>query len=270
MTEMDIMEMGGNEPMKSKLFKMLPAAIILVLCVGAGIGFTQQETPQQIVNRASQAYNHKWKADHIKDYVGTGKITITGNPNSPLDFTLIVKQKDKVKLTVMAPDGSTVLISKGSDGKKNWHKAGLFSGDATGAVAHFIDGHTIRTIARLFDDDNVLSDKGPADPNHAPESASSRVIEAKYKKGLSARYYIDNTTSLITRIEFETGATYSLLLDNKKYPVMAAFVFSDYRQVNGIPTPFKIGVYEGLTKVEELNFTSVQYNTGVKDKDFDR
>jgi hypothetical protein len=59
-----------------------------------------------------------------------------------------------------------------------------------------------------------------------------------------------------------------MLLDKNKYPALAAFVFSDYRQVNGIPTPFKISVYEGLTKVEVLCFTSVQYNTGVKNKDF--
>jgi hypothetical protein len=252
--------------MNCKLLKKLQTAIaLLIVCVWAGIGLGQNETAQQIVNRASQAYNHKWKGDHVKDYVGTGKITITGNPNSPLDFTLTVKQKDKVKFTVMAPDGSTVLISDGSDGRKSWHTAGLFSGDATGAVAHFIDAHTLRTVARLFDEDNELSDKGPADRNHAPESASSRVIEAKKRHGGATRYYVDNTTSLITRIEFETGTTYSLLLDNKKYPAMAALVFSNYQTVNGIPTPFKIGVYEGLTKVEELNFTSVQYNTNVND-----
>jgi hypothetical protein len=255
--------------MNSKLLKMLQTAVILLMaCVWAGIGFGQQETPQQIVNRASQAYNHHWKGDRIKDYIGSGKIAITGNPSSPLDFTLIFKQNDKVKCVVIAPDGSKVLISDGSDGHKKWHVSGLFSGDATGMAAHFIDGQTIRTIARLFDDDNDLRDKGHADRKHAPESASSRVIEAKSRNGKTTRYYVDNATSLITRIEFETGASYSMLLDNKRYPAMAAFVFSDYRQVDGIPTPFKISVYEGLTKVEELNFTSVQYNTGVKDKDF--
>jgi hypothetical protein len=255
--------------MNNKILKMAPIAISLfILCVWAGVGFGQQETPQQIVDRASQAYNHQWKGDKIKDWVGSGKITITGNPNSPLDFTLIVKPKDKVKLIVMAPDGSKVLISDGSDGKKSWHVSGLFAGDATGVVSHFIDSHTVRSIARLFDEDHSLNDKGKADKKHAPESASGRVVEARNKNGVSMRYYIDDASSLITRIEFETEASYTMLLDKNKYPALAAFVFSDYRQVNGIPTPFKISVYEGLTKVEELCFTSVQYNTGVKNKDF--
>jgi hypothetical protein len=73
---------------------------------------------------------------------------------------------------------------------------------------------------------------------------------------------------MVTRLEFEMGEIYTLLMSNKQYPTLASFVFSDYRQVNGIPTPFKITVYKGLTQIEEMNFTSVQYNTGVKDKDF--
>jgi hypothetical protein len=185
-----------------------------------------------------------------------------------MDFTLTVKENKKVKLAVVAPDGSNVFISNGKNESMKWHASGLFSGNATGVAAHFVDSQTLRSVARLFDNDNVLSDKGPADPQHAPESASSRVIEAKKRQGDATRYCVDNTTSLITRIEFETGTTYSLLLDNKKYPAMAALVFSNYQTVNGIPTPFKIGVYEGLTKVEELNFTSVQYNTNVNDNAF--
>jgi hypothetical protein len=254
--------------MNNKLLRMLPAAVILLMyCVWAGNEFCRAETPQQIVDRASQAYNDKWKGNTIKDYIGSGKITITGNPHSPLDFTMSVKQNNKVKLKVITPDGQNVLISDGSNGQKSWHASGLFSGDATGVVAHFIDSQTLRSIARLFDNGNSLTDLGPADPNHAPESASSRVIEAT-KGGNTTRYYISNTTSLITRIEFETGASYTMLLSKTRYPAMASFVFSNYQTVNGIPTPFKIGVYEGLTKIEELNFTSVQYNTNAKDDDF--
>jgi outer membrane lipoprotein-sorting protein len=255
--------------MKNKRFKMMQSTVVLLLLAAwAGIGFGEKETAQQIVNRASQAYNHQWKGDQIKDWMGTGKIMKTGDPDSPLNFTLIAKQKDKVKFIVMAPDGNTVMISEGSDGKKSWHCSGLFIGEATGSEAHFIDSHTIRWIARLFDDSNSLKDLGPADRKHAPESASSRVIEATNNKGKATRYYIDNTFSLITRIEFETGAFYAMFFETKEYPALASFVFSDYRSVNGIPTPFKIEVYEGLIKIEELNFTSVQYNTGVKDKDF--
>jgi len=219
--------------MNSQYIKMQAAIILSVLCVWAGNAFGQQETPQQIVNRASLAYHDKWKGSTIKDYVGSGQITITGNPNSPLNFVLMVKENKKVKLQVTNPDGSKVFMTDGKNDTTNWHASGLFSGNATGVASHFIDSQTLRSIARLFDSDNALTDKGPADPNHAPESASSRVIESS-KNGVVTRYYIDNTTSLITRIEFNTGASYSMLLNQGQYPAMASFVFSNYQSVNDI------------------------------------
>jgi hypothetical protein len=255
--------------MNKRISKVPQIAMVLFLfCAWTVIAFDQKDTPQQTVNKAAQAYGNQWKGDKIRDWVGVGKISRTGDKNGPLDFTLTVKSKDKVKRVVRTSDGSKVLVSIGSDGKKSWHSSGPFTGNATGNAAHFIDSHTIRSLARLFDDGNALTDLGPADAKHAPESASSKVIEAKNGKGASTRYYIDNTNSLVTRLEFETGAFYTMLFSDKKFPAMHSLVFSDYRQVNGIPTPFKIAVYEGLTKIEEMNFTSVQYNTGVTDDAF--
>jgi len=215
--------------MNRKLPRMLPAAIILFMFgICAGNGYGQQETPQQIVNRASQAYNGQWQGNTIKDYTGSGAITITGNPGGPLNFSLMVKENKKVKLVVVNADGSKVLISDGKNDNTNWHESGLFSGNASGMARNFIDSQTLRAIARLFDSDNVLADLGPADPKHAPESASSRVIQSRNKNGTTTRYYIDNATSLITRIEFETGLSYSMLLNKQKYPALASFVFSNY------------------------------------------
>jgi hypothetical protein len=250
----------------NKLYKLLSAAV-LSLCVLAVAGFGQQETPEQIVDRASQAYNHKWEGNTIKDYVGSGSATLTGNPDGPLDFYLAANKDRRVKFTVTAQSGSK-LISLGTDQTKSWYVSGLFSGEAVGNAAHFIDNHTDRSIAQLFDKHNTLVDLGPADPQHAPESATSRVIKSTSKKGVTANYYIDNTTSLITRIEFETGNTYTMLFSSQQRPALAAFVFSNYQTVDGVPTPFKISIYEGLTKIEELNFTSMQYNTGIKNKEF--
>jgi hypothetical protein len=252
--------------MNKKIVKALIVSIIM--CAWAAVGFGQQETAQQIVNRAAQAYNNQWKGDAIKDWVGSGKITIIGNTKGPSNFSITVKQKDKVKRVVKTSDGNKVMMSSGSDGKKQWHVTGPFKGNATGSVAHFIDSQTGRAIGRLFDDANALKSLGNADKKYASESGSGKIIEIKNGKGLSTRYFIDNKSSLITRLEFETGESYSLLLGNKKYPSMATFVFSDYRSVNGIPTPFKIDVYKGLVQIEQMKFTSVQYNTGIKDDVF--
>jgi len=250
----------------NKLYKLLPAAV-LSLCVLAGAGFGQNETPEQIVDRASQAYNRQWEGNTIKDYVGSGKVTLTGNSDGPLDFYLAANKDRRVKFTVTAPNGSK-LISLGTDQTKSWYVSGLFSAEATGNAAHFIDNHIDRSIAQLFDKHNTLVDLGPADLQHAPESVSSRVIKSTSKKGVTANYYIDNTTSLISRIEFETGNSYTMLFSAQQLPALAAFVLSNYQNVDGVPTPFRIGVYEGLTKIEELSFTSMQYNTGIKNKEF--
>jgi hypothetical protein len=255
--------------MNNKLFKFIKkSAVWSIFCALAAMGYGQNETAQQAVNRASQAYNDKWKGDSIKDWTGTGKIAITGNPNGPLDFTLTVKSNEKVKRVVKTKDGKKVFTSDGTDGIKSWHVTGPFSGGATGSVAHFIESNAIRAVGRLFDAKNALKDLGPADKKHAPESEKSKVIEAGNSAGKSTRYYIDNASSLITRLEFETGEYYTMFMSKKKYPTLASFVFSDYRQVNGIPTPFKISIYNNLTKIEEMTFTSVQYNTGVKDEAF--
>jgi hypothetical protein len=249
--------------------KIVKASMVsIIICAWSAVGFGQQETAQQTVNRAAQAYNNQWKGDAIKDWVGSGKITIIGNTKGPSIFSITVKQKDKVKRVVKTSDGNKVMMSSGSDGEKQWHVTGPFKGNATGSVAHFIDSQTSRAIGRLFDDTNSLKSLGNADKKYASERGASKIIEIKNSKGLATRYFIDNKSSLITRLEFETGETYSLLGSNKKYPSMATFVFSDYRNVKGIPTPFKIDVYKGLVQIEQMKFTSVQYNTGVKDDVF--
>jgi hypothetical protein len=97
---------------------------------------------------------------------------------------------------------------------------------------------------------------------------SSRVLEAKNIKGDRTRYYIDNKTSLVTRLEFDTGAVYTTLFSNTPRPVFASLVFSDYRNINGFIVPFNIKVYRGLVKIEEMTFTSVQSNAGIKDEQF--
>jgi hypothetical protein len=48
------------------------------------------------------------------------------------------------------------------------------------------------------------------------------------------------------------------------------YVFSDHRLLQGILTPFKIERYKGRDKIEEMLFTTVRYNTGLKDADFRR
>ena len=229
--------------------------------------FAQQEKASQVIDRAARAHGDAWTKGKIVDWVASGKISITGNKNDSLDFTLIVKPDKKVKRIVQLPDGGKMTY--GFNGKKSWQIAGPFWGEATGMAAHFIESQTNRSIAKLFDKNNTVRDLGTPDKNRIPKGAPCRIIETKNEKGTLTRYHIDDTTSLVTRLEFDTDATYRMLFGEEEYPVAATFLFSDYRTVNGIVTPFKIEIYQGMIKIEEMNIASVDYNTGVDDREFE-
>jgi outer membrane lipoprotein-sorting protein len=239
---------------------------VLIIFLAISV-FAQQEKVDKVVDRAARAHGNSWTNGKIVDWVATGKISITGDENGEQEFTLIVKPNDKIKRTIHRSDRSRIVC--GSDGKKSWQIAGAFRGDATGTAAHFIESQTNRSITKLFDKNNTLKDLGTPDQNSVPRGKPSRIIEAKNEKGKLTRYHVDDATSLVTRMEFDTKATYRMLFGDKEYPVSATFVFSDYRTVNGIVTPFKIEFYQGMIKIEEMNFTSVKYNTGVDDAEFD-
>jgi hypothetical protein len=178
----------------------------------------------------------------------------------------MVKSNEKVKRTVHLANGRDII--SGYDGKNSWHKTDFIATNAANAETYFIDSLTKRSIAGLFDKNNSLKDLGVADKRRAPESEASRVIEARNEKGQATRYYVDNNTSLVKRVEFDTGAIYTTLFNDAHKPAYASFVYSDYRRVDGFIIPFKIEVYQGLVKIEELTFTSVQINSGIKDDQF--
>ena len=247
--------------------KIRAAIIMLSLPIWAcvSVAFDQQETAQQIVNRSAQAYGDQWTNGKIVDWGASGKIWVNGQ-NGLMDFTLMVKSNGKVTRTVHPASGIDTSI--GSDGKKSWLKAGPITANAAGTTAYFIDSLTKRSIASFFDKSNSMNSLGAADKKHAPEIESCQVIEAKNNKGDATRYYVDNSTSLIKRIEFDTDAVYTMLFSDTPHPAFASFVFLDYRNVDGFIIPFKIVVYQGLVKIEELTFTSVQHNTGLKDEQF--
>jgi hypothetical protein len=50
--------------------------------------------------------------------------------------------------------------------------------------------------------------------------------------------------------------------------ILQAYVFSNFRFVQGIATPFTIEHFSNGIKVDEMAFTSVKYNTGVSDDVF--
>jgi hypothetical protein len=240
---------------RCKMLRIIGCMIMLCACGAFG-----QETAQQIVNRSAQAYGNQWTSGKIRDWTASGKIWINGQKEL-MDVTLMVKSNGKVERILHPVSGEDTII--GSDGRKSWIKIGPITAKAAGTTTHFIDSQTSRSIASLFNINTGLRDLGPSDKDRAPESQSSRVLEANL-----TRYYVDDSTSLIDRLEFDTGAVYTTFFSDAPRPVFASFVFSDYRNINGFIVPFNIKVYRGLVKIEEMTFTSVQSNTGIKDEQF--
>jgi hypothetical protein len=134
-----------------------------------------------------------------------------------------------------------------------------------GLAGNYIESQTVRAVGNLFD--------APAKGFRVREAGAknnTRVLElevpARQKPAAKTQFYVDEVTSRVTRIEFVTGEAKDLL--GKKIPTLESHVFSDFRVVQGILTPFRIERYVDGLKIEETQFTSVRYNTSVKDEVF--
>jgi hypothetical protein len=244
------------------------APLMVCACADAGLCSPQSaaETAPQIFARAVQAHGGQQALANIVDWVGNGRIAITGGDNNPSGLTLTVKSGNKVQRIVTYGAGGTVRY--GSDGMSTWQSSGPFSSVAIGRADYFIQSQAGRSIPNLLADVSngySFSDLGPAGADAVPANSPARIIQARNGAGQITRYYVDNATSLISRLEFDTGDFYTMPFDAAKHPLVAAYVFSDYRSVNGVMTPFKIEAYLGLVKIEQVNFVSVQYNAGVSD-----
>jgi hypothetical protein len=240
-----------------------------MLCICSGIcalgGTLAAQTASQIVDQARLAYGSGFGS--ISDWTGQGQVWMTGSEKQPLDFTMVAKGRTMVQRTVKLP---VISLRYGTDGKRSWQSSGILNGAAIGRVAWFIESLTSRSVASLFDNaakGMQLQVLAPSASGKDGES-SDAMVEADDDKGVATRYYFDKSTSLVNRIEFDTGTFQTPLFSKEKVPVAYAFLLSDYRAVNGIMTPFKIEVYLGAVKIEEMRFSSVQYNTGIADSQF--
>jgi hypothetical protein len=76
-------------------------------------------------------------------------------------------------------------------------------------------------------------------------------------------------TSLVTRLDFVVGQGTDPF-SGKVVDITDEYVLSDYRNVQGALTPFKIERFSNGTKTEEMVFIAVKHNMGLKDQDFHR
>ena len=201
------------------------------------------------------------------DSISRGTITyylFDGTVKTQFDVTLILKGVSKVQ-RIVHQDG--IDVRTGTDGSRTWHSLSIgFSSAAHGTALHFIESQTVRSVRSFLDHENqglTLRDVG--------RFASGRVVEATGPEGQQTDYIIDDDTSHVTQLRFLTeGAKFDIF--GNVYLAGESYLFSDFRDVDGIPTPFKVvrridggGV---AREFEEMVFTSVSHNTGVSDSEF--
>ena len=88
-----------------------------------------------------------------------------------------------------------------------------------------------------------------------------RIVEIEETSGRTTTYFID-PSGRVARMEFITGQERNMLT-GKLIPVVETYEFSDYRNVQGVLTPFTIGHFRNGLKLDVTEFTSVRHNTGV-------
>jgi len=222
------------------------------------------ETAPQVLERAALTYGGHNAVNGIADSVAEGTMTLFTARGSQATFEmkLLVKGKTKLQRIIRQQAGE---LRQGSDGEQTWDSAADgFASIARGRTLHFIESQTTRSLRRLFDyqlEGLVLRDAGT--------SGNARVLEAEDKDGRKTRYAIDNRNSTITNLEFITGQARDPFSRNTIFKT-DAYVFSDYRRVQGILTPFRIERYVDGIKAEEMVFRSISYNTSIKDEAFKR
>jgi hypothetical protein len=75
---------------------------------------------------------------------------------------------------------------------------------------------------------------------------------------------IDPTTNVVTKMRSLAWDE-----DGNDDTIVAETTFSDYRAVNGIAVPFRQSLAEDGRPISELLLTSVRFNVGIADSDFD-
>jgi hypothetical protein len=243
---------------------MLAMMIPFVAAPGKSQGQGQGANPNSagsIVQKMLAAYGSRWASGEITDWIADGKITYfnTAGEGPTFDVTLAHKGKSQIQRLVKQP-GAEVRV--GSDGSRSWDSLnGWFVAEAQGQAQRLIESQTIRSIPALLNyqtEGLTLLDAG--------KSGNVQLIEAEARNGRKTRYSIDDETSRVTKLEFITGQMKDAL--GNVVAATESFVFSDYRQVQGLLTPFKTERYINGIKAEEIQLSSVRYNASVKDDAF--
>jgi hypothetical protein len=238
-----------------------------ILCVAIGIFAistygTAQAPLAGILVRIQAAHGIRWSSGEIRDWQESGKITLFTTEGAQASFDVTVQHKglNEVQRIIKQSRGE---LKQGTDGTKNWDslRAG-FKTAAQGRTLQFLDSQTVHSIQRLLNfaaEGLTLRD--------AVNDGKAHTLETTDRQGRKTQYTFDERTGIVTQVEFVVGQAkdpFSGRITDAK----DTYRFSDYRLVQGALTPFRVERWNGGWKTEELQFSGITYNTGLKDQDF--
>jgi hypothetical protein len=145
---------------------------------------------------------------------------------------------------------------QGTDGKQTWDAFGDFVTAAYGPALEFLETQTVRALPNLFEYQargSRLRDDGMR--------GADRVLTIEEANSRTTTYVIERGRSLVTRLEIVSGQAPDML--GRRMSIVESYVFSDFRNIQSIPTPFKVEHFTNDLKVDELRFTTIRYNTGL-------
>ena len=182
---------------------------------------------------------------------GTIKLFTADGLKATFPVTFVREGYTKMQAIVHQPG---VDVRLGTDGESSWHSlSNGMRADAAAGARHFIESQTVRSPrSLLYDSDRArgLADKGRA--------GTARVLEGQDPGGQKTDYHIDDATSVVTRLEFVTGEATDGF--GNTVPTTEAYVFSAFREVDGVSIPFTVERLINGVKAEEMNFEAVVVN----------
>ncbi len=217
-----------------------------------------------LIQRVVAAHGQQWVTGAIADWLAEGKLTVYRFDGTSTTFDVTLLRKGlKVQRVIKQPGGQ---VKQGSDSVHSWEsiRGVFYTAAAQGRALRFLESQTVHSMQRLFNFQTEglnLRDQGTV--------AKTRVIEAEDRQGKKTNYGIDVDTARVTFLEFVTGQTRDPF-SGRMLPATDTYVFSDYRAIQGVLTPFKIERYNNRNKTEETQFTTVRYNAGLRDEEFTR
>jgi len=217
---------------------------------------TQRVPPEPARVALERAANAHGGQDfrNITDSIAEGTLTRYDMQNPHEQFAVTMWRKGNlVQRSVRSPNGER---RQGTDGKQTWDAFGGFVTAAEGPTLEFLETQTVRALPNLFEYEvrgSRLRDDGMRGPD--------RVLAVEEANGRTTTYVIEGGRSLVTRFEVVSGQAPDML--GRRMSIIESYLFSDFRTVQGVPTPFKIEHFTNDLKVDELRFTTIRYNTGL-------